>query len=1284
MKTRASVSALPFFVACLSAHSASAATALWDGGGATAGWGQANNWDLNVLPVFNNQLDITYYKTGSLFLTNFLGGGRTVRSLIFDDNADAATSIRLVDASNVAQTLTFDTDAAPGSAAITVTSGAGGAITIGDTGTINLNDPLLVTHNGTANLTLSRPIVESVSGMTLTKTGTGRLVLSAANTYTGQTIVNGGILQLGILSALGTTAAPTVVNAGGTLDINGKLLPAAENILLAGTGHNNMGALFSVTGNSGDANFIGGNLTLTADASIGAPGGIRYGIGGNGTSTTTGLFKLTKVGTGQFDLRGQVNVGEILVSEGNLQMQGNASYNTGYNLTVNAGCEFRAFEISNPFQRAVVLNGGKFSSTGSLLAGDVVNAPITLSGSGSLDSAGDLADKVTFSGNITESAPGATLAIGGTRRVILTGANSYTGATTVGGTVTLQASGSFTSSDISVGSTASIDGEGVTTGSLTLADGATLRFNPATTGADQYFRAADVIVASGQLVNVVATNGVPGTGVVVLHDANGGLDAGNFTLSNAGRGSLSVGGAGGNSDLIYNLTPGNLEWRALTDNIWRPDDGVNNFQNLGTNQPDKFQMRDNVDFVDIGTGTVSVQANILAGNLTFKNTAGNNFTLAPNVGETMDAVSIANTSSGNVTVSTPIVGSTSLTAGGTGTLALTAANSSTGTLTVDGGTLLLNNSNNSVSGIAVNSGTLQIGTGGVVGAIPNLAFVNNGSVVMNRSDAATFASVISGSGSFTNAGTGATTFTADHTYTGLTTVNAGTLLLGNNGPTGSIAGNLVNNGTVEFNRSNNLTHASNISGTGLVVKRNANTLTLTGANDFSGGLHLYNGVTIATDANLGSGPITMGPGLTNINTLSIAGGTVDNDIFFSSVGTGLKIVNIAAGSTDVTLSGTVHFDANGDAGTPGVSRISTNFGTIVISGKMTGAGTAGYAKRQNGQVVITNATNDYTGPTHVVDSGVLLVDGKVPGNVFFGDAIGAGGTGIMDGTVGGSGNIGGNLKLQAPSRLSPGGTAAGGVHTDTRGTLTIGGNLEADLIATGTGRIQMQLGALAGPNDRVNVGGTVALGTDVIGLTEVVIANAGGMEAGVYTLIHATGGITGSLDAANVTAEVAPGLNGTLSISGGTDLILTVSAGGNPYNTWASTFPGLTNTAFDFDFDGDGIHTGLEWVLGGNPTVSDAASIAPVATGDATAGITLTFHREEDSIGVATLAVEYGTTLAAWPGSVLIGAGSSGPDVNGVTVNVNAVSDPDNVTVTIPASNGFGGKLFARLKATMP
>ena len=97
---------------------------------------------------------------------------------------------------------------------------------------------------------------------------------------------------------------------------------------------------------------------------------------------------------------------------------------------------------------------------------------------------------------------------------------------------------------------------------------------------------------------------------------------------------------------------------------------------------------------------------------------------------------------------------------GTGTQIFSGANTYTGTTTVSGG-------------------VLQIGSGGTSGSLGTGNAILNfpGSLNMKRSDAYSYAGVISGTGSFTHAGTGTTTLLGTNTYSGDTTVNAGTLKL---------------------------------------------------------------------------------------------------------------------------------------------------------------------------------------------------------------------------------------------------------------------------------------------------------------------------------------------------------------------------------------------------------------------------------------------------------------------------------------------------------------------------
>lgn len=107
-------------------------------------------------------------------------------------------------------------------------------------------------------------------------------------------------------------------------------------------------------------------------------------------------------------------------------------------------------------------------------------------------------------------------------------------------------------------------------------------------------------------------------------------------------------------------------------------------------------------------------------------------------------------------------------------------------------------------------------------------------LVVKHSGALTLDGVISGSGDFEQAGAGTTLFAADNTYTGMTTISGGTLQLGNGGDSGSIKGDITNNGRLTFKRAGSHIFSGTISGSGSITQAGSGTTVLTADSTYSG------------------------------------------------------------------------------------------------------------------------------------------------------------------------------------------------------------------------------------------------------------------------------------------------------------------------------------------------------------------------------------------------------------------------------------------------------------------
>jgi autotransporter-associated beta strand protein len=276
----------------------------------------------------------------------------------------------------------------------------------------------------------------------LTKNGAGSFTLSGANTYTGDTILNGGTLVLASSNALWRGGVVTLTN-GTTLTVNQRTF---------------IGALDQFGGTINGPGELVSTLTKTDSGSLNA-------VIADGPDFAAGILKRT---TGTTTV-GAANTftGVINLQGGTLQLGTGGSFAAGSSLALHAGT---TMSLNNKLQTFSAVNG----------AGGTVAL-----GSGALTVSGS--DDSDFGGTITGTG---SFAKGGAGTMTLSGANTYSGTTTVsGGTLIVASGGSISTNSVatvgagahlkvngtagSVSVSGTLSGSG-TVGAVTLSSGGTL------------------------------------------------------------------------------------------------------------------------------------------------------------------------------------------------------------------------------------------------------------------------------------------------------------------------------------------------------------------------------------------------------------------------------------------------------------------------------------------------------------------------------------------------------------------------------------------------------------------------------------------------------------------------------------------------------------------------------------------------------------------------------------------------------------------------------------------
>ena len=1028
-------------------------------------------------------------------------------------------------------------------------TGAGGTVSLGGTEiasqlTFNASAPYTLTRTVAAGnvitgassaLTLQTDSDLVIVGQidpstTVTKAGSGELRIGFPQT--NPFVIQGGVL------AVGTTSTITMVQLNGSTIVNNGTI--AFTASLAGVGDQISG--------TGDVRMItlqGGALLATNNTYTGK------------TLVENGSLGITKMANG-----GQPSsIGASSSAAENLIFGGGA-------ITVNDTTD-RLFTVGTAAGNSVYIGSGgaaNFTNTGAIAFGTTGVHTITL-GSNITGSVG------TFFPLISDESPGNPTNFVKTQVGTwnLTNNNTYTGTTgIVAGVLGLGSSGAL-------GNTSSITFGGITGGTL-------------------QYSAANSIDYSSKIVNSTKAISIDTNGQNITF-ASGIGSSNTGGLAKLGTGSLTLSGANSymgtttiSSDSLIISNTGSLSGSRVSitgTGILSEASGAS-ISGAGIT----FTQTANTTSTLAGTNTFSGATSVSAGKLNLTGTgsmSGSSITVSSTGIFQEDAGSVVNgaggfthSSSGTSTLAgtNTYTGATSITNGivdlpGSlnGSNITTSSNgvlnqTSTGSISGNGSftqngsyASFLNGTNTYTGETLISNGTLYLGaTGSMSGS--NISISGGGGMTEYSGG------TIFGNGSFTLSNTDNVYFAGTNTYTGVSTVNSGSLNLT---ATGSLSGsNIITGGTGIFREVN----GGSIGGVGTTFTQGSTgTSILSGSNTFTGVTNI-NGGTLnlgSSDALGGNGSLTFRGGTlqhtsgntedyssriinstgaitidTNSQNVTYASGlSASNTGGLTKMGAGkLSLTGATAftGPTSVT-AGTLSLDTGGSLGGSNITTSGTGSFQETSGASITGAGVT-FTQGSTGASTLAS-TNTYTGATSIT-TGTLTLD---TGGSLAGSSVATSGTGIFL-ENGGAAITGAGITF---TQGSTGTSSFSGDNTYTgttnfnKGVLSLGstgalgggGNLNF-----GGGTLQFTAANTTDYSPRIlNSTGAISIDTNsqnVTFATALSASNTGGLTklgAGTLTLTgtgSASGMMTVNAGELDLNASAGPSLSGSLTINGGT------------------------------------------------------------------------------------------------------------------------------------------------------